>query len=390
MDVKAEVSQVMGDVVAWRRHLHENPEIGFELPNTLDFVDQRLQEMGVEHEVHRDKSYIVGWINKGSSGKTVALRADMDALPVEEDTGLEFSSTIRGRMHACGHDAHTSMLLGAAKVLSAHGAELDGRVKLIFQPAEELGTGAEKLCQDGVVDDVDEIIGLHVGNISEEATPGQLVFAPGPMMATMDRFSIKVVGKGAHGSTPHASIDPVQIASEIITSLQEIISREKDPRNPAVISVGKVQGGSAFNIIPDAVEMEGTTRTLTNEDRDFVERRIGEVAESVAKANRATIEYKFFRQPPPVINDPEVTERLVGISRELYPKDTLIMTRPVMGGEDFAWYLQKVPGAFFLLCNPLEVQGQFWSQHSCHFAIDEGYLNRGIEVMTTFAMRELS
>ncbi|MGI6756270.1 MAG: M20 metallopeptidase family protein [Atopobiaceae bacterium] len=390
MNVKEAVSAVMPDVVSWRRHLHENPEVGFELTNTLDFVAQRLEEMGVEHEVHRDKSYIVGWINKDASGKTVALRADMDALPVEEDTGLTFSSKVPGKMHACGHDAHTAMLLGTAKVLSEHKDELKGRVKLIFQPAEELGTGAHKVCEDGVLKDVDEIVGLHVGNISEEAKPGQLVFSLGPMMATMDKFSLKVVGKGAHGSTPHASVDPVMVAAEIITSLQSIISREKDPRNPAVISVGKVRGGSAFNIIPDTVEMEGTTRTLTNEDRDFIEKRIGEVAEGVAHALRADIVYEFFRQPPPVINDEAVAKRLVAVGQDLYPDDTLMMSRPVMGGEDFAWYLQEVPGAFFLLCNPLEVQGALWPQHSCHFAINEDVLNRGIEVMSEFVSRELA
>ena len=197
----------------------------------------------------------------------------------------------------------TLQCCSVSKVLNMHRNELDGRVKLIFQPAEELGTGAKVLCEDGVVDDVDEIIGLHGGNISEEAAPGDLVFSTGPMMATMDRFTIKVMGRGAHGSTPQDSVDPIVVSAHIIMSLQVVISREKDPRNPAVISLGVINGGTAFNIIPEIVEIEGTARTLTNEDRDFIERRIGEVAEEVAKALRARIEYTFFRQPPPVIND---------------------------------------------------------------------------------------
>ena len=389
MDVKAEVATVMDDVVSWRRHLHERPEIGFDLKGTLAYVSAQLDAMGIPHEVNDEHSYVIGWIRGSEGGRTVALRADMDALPVQEETGLEFASKVPGRMHACGHDAHTAMLLGVAKVLEAHKGDIKGTVKLVFQPAEELGTGSKVLCEDGVMSDVDEIAGLHVGNISEEAKPGDLVFSLGPMMATMDKFTLKVIGHGAHGSTPQASVDPITIAAYIVSGLQEVISREKDPRNPAVVSVGKIRGGSAFNIIPDTVEMEGTARTLTNEDRDFIERRIGEVAEGIAKAYRADIEYKFFRQPPRVVNDRAVAERLVAVSRELYPDDTLIMTRPVMGGEDFAWYLQEKPGAFFLLSNPLPVDGRCWPQHSAHFALDEGQFHKGIEVMVAFALKEL-
>ena len=239
MDVKSDVSGVMNDVVSWRRHLHENPEIGFDLPNTLEYVSEQLSAMGVEHTVNHEHSYIIGWINKDKPGKTVALRADMDALPVKEESGEPFSSKFDGRMHACGHDSHTAMLLGTTKVLNSYRDQLNGRVKLIFQPAEELGTGSKVLCDDGVMSDVDEIIGLHGGNISEEAKPGDMVFSTGPMMATMDKFTIEIKGRGAHGSAPQVSIDPVTAAAYIITGLQEIISREKDPRNPAVITIGK-------------------------------------------------------------------------------------------------------------------------------------------------------
>lgn len=390
MDVKSDVSGVMNDVVSWRRHLHENPEIGFDLPNTLEYVSEQLSAMGVEHTVNHEHSYIIGWINKDKPGKTVALRADMDALPVKEESGEPFSSKFDGRMHACGHDSHTAMLLGTTKVLNSYRDQLNGRVKLIFQPAEELGTGSKVLCDDGVMSDVDEIIGLHGGNISEEAKPGDMVFSTGPMMATMDKFTIEIKGRGAHGSAPQVSIDPVTAAAYIITGLQEIISREKDPRNPAVITIGKISGGSAFNIIPDTVMLEGTSRTLTNEDRDFVEKRIGEVADGVAKAYRANIVYKFFRQPPPVVNDAEVANKLIAVARELYPENTLMMSRPVMGGEDFAWYLQEKPGAFFLLANPKEVDGKLWPQHSNHFALDESQFHKGIEVMVAFTAKELA
>lgn len=389
MDIKQEVAKVMSDVIKWRRHLHENPEVGFDLPNTLKFVDEKLTEMNVEHEVNNEKAYIVAWLNKDKEGKTLGVRADMDALPVKEESEVEFISKTEGKMHACGHDAHTSMLLGVVKVLSDMKDTLNGRVKFIFQPAEELGTGAKVVCDDGFMKDVDEIIGLHVGNLSEEATPGDLVFSRGPMLATMDRFKIKVNGKGAHGSTPQDSIDPITISAYIITSLQTIISREKDPRDPAVVTIGMLHSGSAFNIIPETAEIEGTVRVLTNKDRDFVEKRIGEIAEGVAKSFRANIDYEYMRQPPPVVNTPEVADKLIKISKELYPENTVIMSRPVMGGEDFAWYLQEKPGSFFFLMNPLKCQGKFWPHHNPHFSLDEQYFNRGMEVMARFVIDEL-
>lgn len=389
MDIKQEVAKVIDDVIKWRRYLHENPEVGFDLPNTVKYVDEKLTEMNVEHEVNNEKSYIVAWLNKEKEGKTIGVRADMDALPVKEESEVEFKSKTEGKMHACGHDAHTSMLLGVVKVLSDMKNELNGRVKFIFQPAEELGTGAKVVCDDGFMNDVDEIIGLHVGNLSEEATPGDLVFSRGPMLATMDRFKIKVNGKGAHGSTPQDSIDPITISAYIITSLQTIVSREKDPRDPAVVTIGMFNSGSAFNIIPETAEIEGTVRVLTNKDRDFVEKRIGEIAEGVAKSFRANIDYEYMRQPPPVVNTAEVADKLINISKELYPENTVVMSRPVMGGEDFAWYLQEKPGSFFFLMNPLQCQGKFWPHHNPHFSLDERFFNRGMEVMAKFVIDEL-
>jgi amidohydrolase len=388
-EIKQLASETAKDVVAWRRHLHEHPEVGFDLDNTIDFVSSVLDGLDVEHEVHKDGSYVIAYINKDAEGKTVAVRADMDGLPVQEETGLEFASKEAGKMHACGHDVHTACLLGLAKMLKTMEGQLHGRVKLIFQPAEELGTGSPVLIKDGVLNDVDEIVGMHNGNLGDGATPGDLIFSTGPFMATMDKFTLEIVGQGAHGSTPQDSIDPVTIAAYIITGLQEIISREADPRDPAVISVCTVRSGDAFNVIPNTCELAGTTRVFTNEMRDFIEKRIGEVAEGIAHAYRADVVYKFFRQPPPLVNDAEVATRLIAASKEVFPENTTMIKKLCMAGEDFAWYLQERPGAYFFLCNPKPIDGKCWPHHNARFAIDESYLDRPMAVLANFVANEL-
>ena len=387
--VKQEAHEALENVVTWRRHLHEHPEVGFELPNTIKYVCQVLDGFGISYIARPDRGYVVATINPDAGGKTVAVRADMDALPIQEETGLEFASKEPGKMHACGHDVHTACLLGVASILDKHRDELHGTVKLLFQPAEELGIGSLNLIEDGVIDDVDEIIGMHNGNLGDGLKPGNLIYSTGPLMATMDKFTLTVKGRGAHGSTPQNSIDPVTIASYIITGLQEIISRETDPRDPAVISVCTMNAGQAFNIIPDTCELTGTTRVFTDEMRDFIEKRIGEVAEGIAHAYRADIEYKFFRQPPPLVNDAEVATKLINVSRELYPDNTVMIKKLCMAGEDFAFYLQKVKGAYFFFCNPKEIDGQTWPHHTNKFAIDETHLDRPMAVMSAFVMSEL-
>ncbi|MGI6756269.1 MAG: M20 metallopeptidase family protein [Atopobiaceae bacterium] len=387
--IKQEAHAALENVIGWRRHLHEHPEVGFDLPNTIEYVCGVLDSFGVSYVARPDRGYVVATINPDKGGKCVAVRADMDALPVQEETGLTFASKEPGKMHACGHDVHTACLLGLASLLIKHKDELNGTVKLLFQPAEELGTGSLNLIDDGVLDGVDEIIGMHNGNLGDGMKPGNLIFSTGPLMATMDKFTLTVKGQGAHGSTPQNSIDPVTIAAYIITGLQEIISRESDPRDPAVISVCTMNAGQAFNIIPDTCELAGTTRVFTNEMRDFIEKRIGEVAEGIAHAYRAEIEYKFFRQPPPLVNDAEVAERLIDVSKELFPDDTVMIKKLCMAGEDFAWYLQKVPGAFFFFCNPKEIDGQLWPHHNGRFAIEEDQLDRPMSVMAAFVMSEL-
>ncbi len=388
--IKNEVLEILPEVIEWRRYLHKNPEIGFDLDNTVKYVCEQLDKMGIPYNVNvGSKSSIIAEIDGANEGKTVAVRADMDALPIEENTGLEFESK-NGCMHACGHDAHTAMLLGVAKLLNSKKDKIKGKVKLIFQPAEELGTGSKGICEAGVLKDVDEIVGLHCGNIAGAGVAGEMYFSRGSMMATMDKFSIKVIGKGAHGAYPSLSKDPIVIGAEIVSGIQNIISREIEGTEPAIITIGKFHSGTAFNIIPGEAIIEGTSRTVTKETRDFVYRRIGEVAKGIAKAFRADAEYEFFFQPPPVVNDYDVASRLIESAKKLYPDSVKEMTKPSMGGEDFAWYMEEVPGAFFLLQNPMEIDGKIWAHHNPKFALDEKQFEKGIAVVVQFVMDELS
>lgn len=388
MNIVEKAKEIEKDVIAWRRKLHENPEIGFELTDTIDFVCKKLDEFGIEYDRNAAKSAVIGYIRGAEKGEVIALRADMDALPVCENTGLEFASK-NSFMHACGHDAHTAILLGAAKLLNDLKDNFKGTVKLIFQPAEELGTGSVDICEKGILDDVKEIIGLHVGCVSGEAAAGEFLFAQGSMMSCMDKFSITVKGIGAHGAYPSLSVDPIVIGSHIVVAIQEILGREINPTEPAVITVGQFHSGSAFNIIPPEAYLEGTVRAVTDETRFLIEKRLGEIASGIAKSFRGDIVFKYFRQPPPLINNPEVTEKAMKAAAELFPNDVKLMKKPVMGGEDFAWYLKKVPGTFVFLSTPMEIDGKVWAHHNPKFALDESQFYKGCALFVNYIMQEL-
>lgn len=388
MDVLKEVEKIEQEMISWREYLHENAEVGFDLPNTVAFVCKKLDEFGIPYQKDvGSPCSVVGMINGDKEGKTIAIRADMDALPVEEKTGLSFAAK-NGNMHACGHDAHTAILLGTAKVIQENRNSLNGRVKLIFQPAEELGTGSKGICEAGALKDVDEIIGLHVGRM-DDAPNGTLIFSEGSMLACMDKFTLKIIGIGAHGSQPESSVDPITIGAQIVSAIQNIRSRELDSREPGVITIGSFHAGSAFNIIPQEAFIEGTVRAVNQETREFIAKRIGEVAESVAKGLRAKTEYEFFFQPPPLVNTKEVTDRLIESAKKLFPDKIKMQEKPVMGGEDFAWYLEEVPGAFVFLQNPMEIEGRTWPHHNCRFALDESAFKNGVALFVQYVIDQL-
>lgn len=379
-------------LVAVRRALHRIPELGLDLPKTQEFILNKLNEYGIEYELNLGDSGIIAYINKGKPGKVIALRADMDALPVTEQTGVEYASTHEGCMHACGHDAHVTMLLGAAKVLNEHKDELNGEVRLLFQTGEETCKGAQMMINNHTIDGVDAIFGTHIGCILDKDIPcGKFIVCPGPVMASYDRFVIKVKGIGCHGSTPEKGIDPVNIAAHVILGLEGIIAREFSAHVPAVISIGRISGGSAYNAIPSVVELEGTTRALDEEVRQKLASRIEEVARGSAQAFGGEIEFEMDWGAPPVVNDADMAAFAADCARAVLGEDEVITHRdtPNMGGEDFANYLMKIPGAFMFLSSSNPDKGTDIAHHNPKFNIDEDVLWEGSAVFVKIASEML-
>ncbi|MGD9566997.1 MAG: M20 family metallopeptidase [Sedimentibacter sp.] len=381
MEIKELINEVSDEVIKWRRDLHQIPEVGQYLPSTSKYVCEQLDKMGIEYVLGVGlESAIVATIKGKGKGKCIALRADMDGLPVKEETGLEFASQ-NDNMHACGHDAHTSILLGVIKVLSNLKDKFNGTVKFLFQPAEEISAGAQPMIEHGALEGVDAIIGLHVGHISDDITSGSVMLNTSSMMACLDRFTMKVKGLGSHGAYPHSSIDPVVISAQIITALQEIISRELNPVEPGVITIGIIQGGTTYNVIPGEVYLEGTARAVNQKTREYIARRIGEIGANIAFGYRGTVDYKYFHGAPPLVNDEKFTLKVYESAKKAVGEDKVHLTnKPVMGGEDFAYYLEKVPGTFIFLANPLDVDGVMYPHHNSKFAINEEYFESGVAI----------
>lgn len=372
-NVKEEVKKIEQDIISWRRDLHQIPELGLDLPKTSSYITSKLDEMGIEYKTLVNGNAVVGLIRGTGDGKTIGIRADMDALPIREETGLPFAST-NGAMHACGHDGHAAMLLGAAKVLNNNKDKFKGNVKLLFQPGEEYPGGAKPMIDEGALENpkVDAIIGLHAGGISGDSKKGKINISYGPMMASMDRVLIKIKGKGYHGAYPYLAIDPIVIAAEVITALQNIISRETAATEPVVLSICRITGGFNQNIIPSDVELEGTIRTFDNETRKRVDTRIEEIVKGVVSAHRGDYEYQYDYKYPPLINHRDFTARFVESAKKIVPEEDIIeMENPVMGGEDMAYFLEEVPGTFFYLNNPGKIKGKFHGHHNPKFALDE-------------------
>ena len=380
-------------IVKTRRELHQIPELGLILPETAAYVTKVLDELEIPYVKSQKDSSIVATIQGGKPGKTIALRADMDALPILEDTGVCYASKHEGYMHACGHDTHMAMLLGAAKVLKAHQAELQGTVRLLFQTAEELSRGAEIVVAEGGVDGVDAVFGTHIGTIIDKTIPsGTVIVTPGCCMASFDKFVVKVKGVGCHGSTPEKGIDPVNIAAHIILALQAINSREFSATCPTVLTIGSIHGGSQYNIIPNEVTFEGTIRCVEESVRQKMARRIGEISAATAAAFGGSVDYEMIWGAPPVINDPDMAALAADCAKAVVGEDKVItkVPAPNMGGEDFAYYLEKVPGAFMFLSSSNPEKHTDVAHHNPKFNVDEDVLWMGSAVFVAITEKFLN
>ncbi len=383
---------IQTDIVKWRRDLHQIPELGNQLPQTVAYVGAVLDELGINYRKLVDGNAIVATIEGHQPGKCFALRADMDALPIKEQTGLPFSAT-GDNMHACGHDAHTAMLLGAAKYLVNHRADFKGTVKLLFQPGEEYPGGAKPMIDDGALENptVDAVFGLHNGNISSAVPVGKIGFKYGPMMAAPDRILIKLIGQGTHGAYPEFGKDPIVIASELVLSLQRLISREKAATKPAVLSICRITGGYNHNVIPSEVELEGTIRTTSPELRQYYKARLEKICQHYAAMHDIAIELDYEFVYPPLINDDDITKLAIDTARDLFGDDGFVeLTEPVMGGEDMAYFIDAVPGTFAFLANPAPVEGVCYPHHHPKFNVDEALFAKGAKMHAAIAMAYLN
>jgi hippurate hydrolase len=353
MPIINRVADLADEIATWRRDFHENPELLFDVHRTAGIVAEKLKEFGCDEVVTGlGQTGVVGVIKGRSngSGRVIGLRADMDALPIEEATDVPYKSKTAGKMHACGHDGHTAMLLGAAKYL-AETRNFDGTAIVIFQPAEEGGGGGDAMVKDGLMErfGVQEVYGMH----NMPGIPlGHFAIRPGPMMAAADRFTIVIEGKGGHAARPHDCIDPVVVSAQVITALQSVASRSVDPLESAVISVCSVKAGDTFNVIPQTVTLLGTVRTLSPEVRDLCETRIRAITENVCAAFGAKAEVDYSRGYPVTMNDPAKTTFMTEVAKAVAGENAVDTTvAPLMGAEDFSYMLEQRPGAYIFVGN---------------------------------------
>jgi len=374
---------IESELIDIRRDLHENPELGFDLFRTSQKVKDFLSKEGIEfYEVAQTG---ICAIIRGNGEKTIALRADMDALPLQDKKICEYSSKISGRMHACGHDAHTTILLGAAKILNNMKEEIPGNVKLFFEPAEETTGGSPLMIKEGVLENpnVDVVIGLHVEEWLEAGTVG---LKRGVAYAASNPFTIKIIGKGGHGASPHMTIDPIVIASNVIVALQTIVSREIPPTDPAVITIGSIHGGTAQNIIPEDVTIEGIIRTMKSEHREYIKTRLVQVVEGIVQSMRGKCEIRIEESYPCLYNSDELAGMFEDKASELIGEGNVYkLDQPTMGVESFAYFSMERPSLFYFLGSGNKEKGIVNPAHGSLFDIDESSLTIGVALQCKLA-----
>ena len=387
--IENEAKRLFPRVVEMRRDFHAHPELSFQERRTSDKVASILAQAGLDVTRNIATTGVVGLLREADRGPTIALRADMDALPVSENTGLPFASTRPGIMHACNHDSHMAMLLGAAMLLVKLRDKMRGNVKFIFQPGEEGFAGARWMIEDGVLEHEPRIKAAFALHLDPLSAPGTLSVREGPMMACADVFTLSVIGKGGHGAIPHRSVDPIFVSGHLIMALQGIVSRQTDATDAAVISICKINAGEALNIIPDRVEMGGTVRLLDPVIRSTMPSQMETIVKGVTSAFNATYEFNYVRGYPATINDPGFTELVRSAAREVLGAENVRhLERPRMPSEDFSYFLEKVPGTFAILgAKPSDREPA--PPHSAECVIDERALEAGMKMHAAVAMKYL-
>lgn len=381
-------AEIYEDLVSWRRHFHMHPELGFEEYETSSKIKEFLSKEGIPYTESAGTgicAIIKGGAAEGEKVRTIALRADIDALPLDDRKSCEYSSKIKGRMHACGHDAHMTILMGAARILNKIKDNLNGNVKLFFEPAEETTGGARFMIKEGVLENpnVDAVIGLHV---AEGIECGKIGIKKGVVNAASNPFNIRIIGKGGHGAHPEDTVDPVVISSNIILALQTIVSREIPPTDPAVITVGSIHGGSAQNIIPEEVNINGIIRTMKSEHREYVIKRVTEVVEGISKTMRGSCEIDIQESYPCLYNNDLMVDLLTECAKNVIGEANIIeMEKPSMGVESFAYFSMERPAAFYFLGAGNSDKGITHPAHGSLFDIDENCLPIGVAIQCSMA-----
>jgi amidohydrolase len=388
--LRDEIAEWEPELIATRRDFHMHPELGLEEVRTSGIVVERLRALGfTEIQTGIAVTGVKAVLRGGTPGKTVLLRADMDALPIEEENAVEYRSQTAGTMHACGHDAHTAILLSTARILMRHREEIPGTVVFCFQPAEEGRGGAKKMVAEGVLENphVDVALGLHV---IQEMPVGTVNVLPGPMMAGGDVFRVKIQGKGGHGAMPHTTVDALMVGVECINALQTLVSREVDPHQPAVVTTATFHaGGTAANIIADTATFSGTVRWFDRAVGDQLAARIPALVTGIAESLRASAQVEYVNVVGPTVNEAGLTALIDTVAQEVVGADKVLHGPPTMGGEDFSEFMPFVPACFFWVGSRNEETGKVWGHHHPKFDIDERALSTGVEMMVRSALRYL-
>lgn len=385
--IKSAIQENSEEMIAIRRKLHSEPELSWEEYETSRFVYDYLNDLGIECR-KTEPTGVIGTLKGGKEGKTVALRADMDALSVEElNIDLPYKSGTSGKMHACGHDAHTSMLLAAAKALAGVKEELPGSVRFIFQPAEEVATGAKAMVEQGALEGVDDVFGIHIWS---QIPSHSVACNSGPSFASADIFKVHFKGRGGHGAIPQNSIDAAVIASSFVMNVQSVVSRTVDPQQPAVVTVGKMVVGTRFNIIAENAEIEGTVRCFDAETRDHIEQQLKIYADYTAAIYGGTATVEYIRGTQAVINGEESSELVRQVAAEAFGEKVIYDEKPTMGGEDFSFYLDEVPGSFALVGSGNAEKDTQWAHHHGNFNVDEEAMATGAELYAQYAWAYLN